>query len=261
MTESMHELKPAIVGPLRFGALFRLAFTTYRRQVGRVTGIALVVFLLPALAATGVDEWAEHHGRTHPSVATVLLVMGEVEVIVATFSSTFYAGVLDEIVGEDQHGHPPRGVVELLRRLPLVHLLIASVVVSLATGLSELAFVIPGMIVYTFLALTGPVINIEDLGVLAAIKRSYRLIRPKFWFAFVAVTLPVYGEAALDDYVDKLFHGTRWLAALAVDGLLKFTVLTVVGLIEVTLAYELIARDRAKQPATLQAGHATGPPA
>ncbi len=261
MAESIHTIHPAIAGPLRLGALFRLAFVIYRRQVLRVTGISLVVFLLPALAATGVDEWAEHAGRHRPSVAGVLLIMGVVELCISTLSSTFYAGVLDQVAGEDQYGHERRSAADFLRRLPLVRLVIASVLVSLATGLAELAFVVPGLIVYTFLAITGPVITMEKPGVLAAMRRSYQLIRPKFWFTLFAVTLPVSAEVLLDDYIDKLFHGTRWLAALTIDGLLAFTVLTFVGLIEVILAYELIARDRAKTAAVGEKGHAAAPPA
>lgn len=254
MAESTHHLEPAVVGPLRLSALFRRAFATYRMQVGRVTGIALVVFLLPALVSTGVDEWAENHGRHHPSVMAVLLIMGVVEMGISTLSSTFYAGVLDEVVDEDQHGHERRSIRQLVRSLPLVRLVLASLVVSAVTGIAELAFVVPGMVLYTFLAITGPVINIENLGVFAAIKRSFGLIRPKFWFAFFAVTIPVTAEALLDDYIDELFHGSRWLAALAIDGVLKFTVLTMVGLIEVTLAYELIARDRARSAAITETG-------
>ena len=100
------------------------------------------------------------------------------------------------------------------------------------------------MIVYTFLALTGPLINIEHLGVVAAFRRSFYLVRPKFWLTLCAVTVPVTIESWLDETGDLIFHGAPWLAALALDGLLAVTLLAGIGLIEVTLTYELIERDR-----------------
>ena len=230
--------------PLRLTGLYRSAVATYRARFARVAGIAIAVFLVPALLSSGIDQWAEHHGRHLPGVATVLIIAGVIGAGMSVFSATFYAGVLDEAVGEYQHGHPRRSIADLLRRLPYVRLIVASLLVSVATGVAALAFVIPGMIVYTFLALTGPLINIEKLGVVAAFRRSFYLVRPKFWLTLCAVTVPVAIESWLDETGDLIFRGAPWLAALALDGLLAITLLAGIGLIEVTLTYELIERDR-----------------
>ncbi len=72
-------------------------------------------------------------------------------------------------------------------------------------------------------------------------------MRPKFWLTLCAVTVPVTIESWLDETGDLIFRGAPWLAALDLDGLLAITLLAGIGLIEVTLTYELIERNRAAQ--------------
>ena len=50
-----------------------------------------------------------------------------------------------------------------------------------------LFFVIPGMIVFTLFAITGPVINIEHVGAITGMQRSAELVRHHFWLVLVFV--------------------------------------------------------------------------
>ena len=61
---------------------------------------------------------------------------------------------------------------------------------SVATGL----LVIPGAWLYTRWSLATPVIRKEGLGALAATRRSNRLVRGRFWFAFLTATVAYYLE-------------------------------------------------------------------
>jgi hypothetical protein len=230
--------------PLRLRALILRALATYRANILRLSAVALVVFLLPALGSTALDEREVHIPRDAALLVVLLVTLTLVEVCITELGTTFYSGFLDQLVGEEQHRHARRSIGEVVRTLPYLRLLGASFLVTVATSLATLLLVVPGAIVYTLLCLTGPLINIERLGILAAMRRSFRLVRPRFWFVFVAVTIPVIAESGLDSGLEYLLHGQPWLEALIVNGLLAITILTVVSLIEVTLAHELVARDR-----------------
>ena len=71
------------------------------------------------------------------------------------------------------------------------------------------------------------------------------LVRPSFWLTFLLVTVPLEIEqAALHaiHYTEIFEHPL--VPAFLLNGLLGMVIGSMVGLIEVVLAYELIARDR-----------------
>ena len=57
-------------------------------------------------------------------------------------------------------------------------------------ALGILAFVVPGILVFVYLGLAAPVVEIEHRGVRAALARSYRLVRGHFWLV-LAVLVPI----------------------------------------------------------------------
>ena len=104
-------------------------------------------------------------------------------------------------------------------------------------------FVVPGVIIFTLWSLVGPVITIEDRSVRGAFARSWQLVRGHFWLTLLLVTLPLEIEqAALHaiQYAELFDHPL--IPAFLLNGLLGMIIGSVVGLVEVVLAYELIAR-------------------
>ena len=152
------------------------AFGTYRRRFGLIAGAALVVFGISAgldvLVNAVNDRVSEHPGL----VATLLVVAS-----LATFGTTFFAGLLDRIVGEEERGHPRRPLGELLRTLPYWRLLAADVLLSLGAVFATILLIVPGLIFYTYFSLVGPAVVMEDRKVFDAFRRSMRLVRGKFW--------------------------------------------------------------------------------
>jgi hypothetical protein len=124
------------------------------------------------------------------------VVVTVVSAYVAYYLYLAYAeGIVEEAErGTDRIG-PRRMLTDLLRAAPfvprvLVAALIALSVTSAATGL----LVIPGAWLYTRWSLATPVIRKEGLGALAATRRSNRLVRGRFWFAFLTATVAYYLE-------------------------------------------------------------------
>jgi len=213
---------------------------TYRERFWRVAGTAFVVFGVVA----AID-----------AVATVLVIDRHVSrpagaAITSTASAVFsmvgvvvYAGILDKVVGAHLHGHADLSIPEIWRVIPLRRLLAADVVLATATLVGSALFVIPGVIIFTMWSLVGPVITIEDHTVGSSFRRSWRLVRPYFWLTFFLVTLPLEVEQTVlhaIHYADIFEH--PFVPAFLLNGLLGMVVGSVVGLVEVVLAYELIAR-------------------
>jgi hypothetical protein len=232
-------------GRLRPRDVIGAALRTYRERFWRVAGTAFVVFgavaVIDAIATIlVVDHVSSPVGDAVISTASAVLAMAGVVV---------YAGILDKVVGAYLHGHPDLSVREVWSALPLGRLGAADVLLALTTLVGIALFVIPGMVIFTLWSLVGPVITIEDRSVASAFRRSWQLVRPRFWLTLFLVTLPLQIEqAALHaiHYTDLFEHPL--VPAFLLNGLLGMIIGSVVGLIEVVLAYELIARtDNARR--------------
>ena len=217
--------------------VIRAALRTYRERFWRVAGTAFVVFgAVAAIDAIATVLVIDRHvsrpaGAAVTSAASAVFSLAGVVV---------YAGILDKVVGAHLHGHPDLGLREIWRVLPLGRLVAADVVLAVAT-------------------LVGPVITIEDRSVASGFRRSWQLVRPCFWLTFFLVALPLQVEqAALHavHYTDIFEHPL--VPAFLLNGLLGMVVGSVVGLIEVVLAYDLIARSTIHAPGTNE--HEPSPP-
>ena len=127
--------------------------------------------------------------------------------------------------------------------LPLGRLVAADVVLALGTLAGLALFVVPGVVIFTLWSLVGPVITIEDRAVGSAFRRSWQLVRPHFWLTLFLVTVPLQVEQAVlhaIHYTEIFEHPL--VPAFLLNGLLGMVIGSVVGLVEVVLAYDLIAR-------------------
>ena len=220
--------------------VFGAALRTYRERFWRVAGTAFIVFgTVAAVDALATVLVIDRHvsrpvGATITSTLAAVFAMGGVVV---------YAGILDKVVGAHLHGHPDLSVREIWRVLPLGRLIGADVLLALATLVGLALFVVPGVIVFTLWSLVGPVITIEDRSVVSALRRSQQLVRPCFWLTLGLVTVPLQFEQAVlhaIHYTEIFEHPL--VPAFLLNGLLGMVIGSVVGLVEVVLAYDLIAR-------------------
>jgi hypothetical protein len=225
-------------------AVLGAAFGTYRRRFGLIAGAALVVFGISA----GIDvlfDVARDAVGDYPGLLAPLLVIAGV----ATFGTTFFAGLLDRVVGEEERGHPRRSLREVLRTLPYWRLIGADVLLSLGAVVALLLLVVPGLIFFTFFSLVGPAVVMEDRGVFDGFRRSMRLVRGHFWLTFLLVTLPILFEEDVVHGIVALVEDVSPFLVFVVNALAGAVVGSVVALVEVMLASRLAIRKPDPAPA------------
>jgi hypothetical protein len=213
------------------------AFGTYRRRFGLIAGTALVVFGISA----GLDvltEAVNNRASEYPGLVATLLVIASL----ATFGTTFFAGLLDRIVGEEERGHPRRPLGQLLRTLPYWRLLAADALLSSGAVFATILLIIPGLIFYTYFSLVGPAVVMEDRKVFDGFRRSMHLVRGKFWLTFFLVTLPLLVEEDVVHGVVALVGDASPFLVFVLNALAGAVVGSVIALVEVTLAGRLAMR-------------------
>jgi hypothetical protein len=233
---------PAVMtGRPRAGDVVRAALRTYREEFARVAGTAFVVFGIVAVVDAAAAVLVSDRHVSRPLGAAITSAVAGVFALVGV---VVYAGVLDKVVGAHLHGHPDLTPREILALLPVRRLLVADVVLAAATVVGLAFFVIPGVVVFTLWSLVGPVITIEDRSVRDALRRSRQLVQPCFWLTLGLVTVPLQFEQVVlhaIHYTEIFEHPL--VPAFLLNGLLGMVVGSIVGLVEVVLAHELIAAN------------------
>ncbi|MFA5882452.1 MAG: hypothetical protein WDA60_01230 [Acidimicrobiia bacterium] len=235
---------PPGTGPLRPRLVLRHARGMLRARTGRIAGAAFVFFVPPAALFFGAefvrDARADADGTNRwillaavIAVASLFRLLGEV----------FFAGFLDLAIGDDYFRGERRNLREVLQDLPWRPLVVVDVVVNVGAAIGLALFVVPGLVVYVLLGLVGPVVVQERRGAWDAMRRTARISRPHWFLVLALVVIPLGVEHALAELVRELVHDDGLLIVISAEWLIAVTMLALVGVVEVALATELMARS------------------
>jgi len=181
------------------------------------------------------DGWGLSLGKL--SLALVLVAF-------SAAGTVFYPGLLDRIVGVERGHNERQSMGIILRTLPYGRLILAEIMLFAVTGIGLALFFVPGIIAFTFFGLVGPCITIEDRSAVDAFRRSARLVRPHFWLVLLLVTVPIGIEHLAEDLVHHAVEHEAFIVRFGSHALIGIVIGSIVGLIEVHLAFRLSGRYR-----------------
>lgn len=141
----------------------------------------------------------------------------------ALAGEVIYAGIVAGAVAAEREG-AGRSLAEILRRLPIMRLVIVDLLLALVVGLGLVLLLVPGIMALVWFALAPPALKLEHLGIPAAFRRSRELVRGRFWLVFwLVVPILVAGDAATElaesgalSAFGEMLAG-HWLAATLVN--------------------------------------------
>lgn len=179
------------------------------------------------------------------ALAAVLAILGA-----ALLGEIFYSGAVAVALTHDYEGQPPslRTIARSLayRKLIAVDLIFAAIVL-----VGFVLFVVPGAILYIWLVLAGPVVEIEQRSVLGAFRRSRELVRGRF-LTVLAVLAPIElvgeGVAALAGLLADDVFGDSLVAEWATEATVNFLVVPFGAVAAVLLTVGLIAEKDGRAP-------------
>jgi len=170
----------------------------------------------------------------------------------ATLSATFISvlgtillsGFVCRLVGAAEHGWKPETVGRVVRTMPWVALVEADLLVTLFVVIGLVLLVLPALVVITFLAVVGPVIEIEHRRVWEAIRRSVRLVRPQVWTVVLLATLPFGATAQLEAVAPEPHTAGDIAQFLVIRGVTEGIVEACVAVVLAELCFQLIDAER-----------------
>lgn len=231
----------------------RSALRAYRRNLGLVLVLAVAVGVPATLVSLAADRLATIGIDQDASAWTIggRVALGVVGVSLGTVGGTVLAGVLDAAMGEvglahlgGRHLRPRlRGVRELrIGTLIAADLLVTAIVIA---GL--LLLVVPGLLAIPLLALTGPLVSMEGLGPLAALRRSAGLVRRALPSVIVAIGIPALALGLVDAVVSSAADPRALRVALS--AIVAILAAPYLGLVKVVVAHSLRASEALGRPA------------
>lgn len=164
-------------------------FRVYRAWWVDILVLSTIIFVPLSLLDAADSEAIDALGSGESARAVVLVVAAFLITATATIGEVFLAGAIGLSLIHAKEGRPP-SLAFIARHLSYGRLIAVDIlfVVMVATGFVLL--VIPGLLAFAYLALAGPVVEIEDRGIRSSFKRSFQLVRGDFWLVLI-VLLPV----------------------------------------------------------------------
>lgn len=163
---------------IEIGSVLGETFSIYGRNVGPLLGVAIALYLAIAIIA-GLGFAAS--GLLGLILFVVLTVVGV----------TLYGGFVVRLVEDVRDGRRDSTVGELIQAaMPAVPTLIGNgFLKAIAVAIGFVLLIVPGLILLTIWAVTGPAIVVERRGAIEAFGRSLELVRGQAWAVFAIILL------------------------------------------------------------------------
>jgi hypothetical protein len=182
----------------------------------------------------------------------LLAAIGALAALTVTglLGEVFYSGAVAVSLTHPEHGKAPP-LREIAGRLKYRRLIAVDLLYGFLVTVGLVLLVVPGVVLFVWFALAGPVVEIEGHSVRGAFARSWRLVRGSFW-TVLAVMVPVelIGDA-IADLVTGVVHGllghslfATWMAESVSN--IAFTPVFAVAAVLLTL--DLIAEKDGSGP-------------
>jgi hypothetical protein len=228
----------------RLASLYLRIGRTYRAWAPGLLLLAAVVFvplgLLDALASEVDLESLDVTDGI--KVAALIAALGAVTTT-SLLGEVFFSGAVAVSLTHPEHEGPPP-LREIAGRLRYGRLIAVDIVYVLLVVVGLLLFFVPGVLVFVWFGLAGPVVELEERTVRGALARSWRLVRGNFWVAFgILAPIEVVGDAvghAIADLVHGALGHSLWASWLA-ESLSNIAFSPLFAVAAVLLTIELIA--------------------
>lgn len=176
-----------------------------------------------------------------------VLVGFAVVLIFELLTTELLAAASEKMVGNDLHGTHLPTLGEFFRKVPWVGLLVGALVYELGVAIGLLLFVVPGVLMFVWGVVSGPVIVAEGCSPIRAPWRSRELVRDSFWtvllVASLGLVLTEVIAGAVAAALDALPHD--W-ALITGEYFVHVVTTPVLGMGTAVLYYALLDRERAR---------------
>jgi hypothetical protein len=216
---------------------------TYKAWAPQLLVLGVIVFVPLGLIDALLNEVETNSLNVTEGlkVAAFLAAVGAVTVS-SLFGEVFFSGAIAASLTHPEDEESP-GFVHLARHISYGKLILVDLIFVVMMVVGTIAFIVPAVLVFVYLSLAGPVVELEKRGIRDGFKRSFRLVRGHFWMAAgVLIPTEIVGDGVNEALVEGahglLGHGL--LAAWVGEAVGNIATAPVVSVAIVLLTLDLI---------------------
>jgi hypothetical protein len=224
---------------------------TYRAWALHLLGLAVLVFI-PLGFVDALLEQVDTSSLDVTDGFKVAALLAAVAAITASslFGEVFFSGAIAASLTHPENEESP-GFGHLARHISYGKLIVVDILFVGMLVLGTVVFIVPGILVFVFLSLAGPVVELEKRGIWDGFRRSIGLVRGHFWMAAgVLIPVEIVGDAINEALVEGahslLGHGL--LASWAGEAVGNIATAPVVSVAIVLLTLDLIHHREGNAP-------------
>jgi hypothetical protein len=196
------------------GEVFKGIFHVYRAWWPEIILLSAIIFIPIGLLDAADSHAIESIGPGHDFQLAALILAALVVSATGLLGEVFLAGAIGFSLSHAEDGRPP-SLGFIARRLSYLRLIAVDLLFVLLIAAGFLLFIVPGVAGFIYLSLAGPVVEIEDRRIWASFKRSFQLVRGKFWLVFwVLFPIEVIG-GSIQKGIEQLCEATLGHSFLA----------------------------------------------
>jgi hypothetical protein len=166
-------------GRLQIVPLWRDVLRAYSHHWKLLVPLAVVVLLPGAVGDALIGEVEIERVHTIGDVARLASV--PLAVAINLGGEALYAGIVAAAVVHWRAGETLRELREVVREIPYLRLIAIDLLIAVGAAAAFALLVVPGLILYTYVAISPALVEVKRLSVRAALRRSIELVRGNFW--------------------------------------------------------------------------------
>lgn len=217
----------------------------------RLLLLAAIVFI-PLGFVDALLEQIDTDALNVTSGFQIVALLGALAAVTASglFGEVFFSGAIAASLTHPEDEESP-GFVRLARHISYGKLIAVDLIFVTMMVIGTIAVIVPGILVFVYLSLAGPVVELEKRGVWDGFRRSFRLVRGHFWMAAgVLIPIELVGDGLNDAIVGAAHHlfGHHLLAAWVGESIGNIVTAPVASVAFVLLTLDLIHHHDGEAP-------------
>jgi hypothetical protein len=192
--------------------VLRLVWHVYRRRWKFLVPLSLVVLLPQALGDAAVGDASIDRVETFGDVLKLASI--PLTLAINLGGEALYAGIVAAAVVEWLAGRELRDVPGAIRSIEFGRLIVLDIILSIGTVIGLVFLIIPGLVFYTYLAVSPALIELNGETVKKAMRQSVQLVRGNFWrvlgFTLLVLVLTDFVSTALESPFEDLELHLVW---------------------------------------------------
>ena len=234
------------VAPIRILPVLRDTGRLWSRHVWLLCGLAAIAWSpLAVIELAGVAH--EVRIDTDHFDLVQILVGAAVVVIFELLMTELLAAAAEKMVGNDLHGSDLPTFREFVRTVPWGSLLLGALVYEIGVMVGLVFFVVPGVLLFVWGIVSGPVIVAENCRAVRAPGRSRELVRgsfrPVLVLALLGIVMTEVVAGVVATLIDTLPHD--W-AVITGEYFVHILTTPLLGMGTAVLYYALVQREQAR---------------